>query len=222
MHDIISEVKVIFCKRTADIIFLVPSLGDKLLILRNDYVIAALFIDSRAQTVVYFFSAVERENDVRHLAVDKVNAVIVEQNTVCSHCETEVLIVLFLDRSCILDNFFNNIEIHERLAAEEIKFEVVSVCGMFDKEIYRSLADLERHELSAVAEIALSGKAILTAEIAVVRYVEAHRLYRRLSEHICKGSVGILGEKRIVITQSLEFGISVDDILLIKPLVHKS
>ena len=222
MHDIIGEVKVIFCKRTTDIIFLVPSLSDKLLIFRNDYVIAALFIDSRAQTVVYFFSAVERENDVRHLAVDKINTVIVEQNTVCGHCESEVLVVLFLDRSCILDNFFHNIEIHERLAAEEIKLEVVSVCRMLDKKIYRSLADLERHELSAVAEIALSGKAILTAEIAVVRYVEAHRLYRRLSEHICKGSVGILGEKRIVITQSLEFGISVDDILLIKPLVHKS
>ena len=78
MHDIIGEVKIIFRKCTSDIIFLVPSLGDKLLILRNDYVIAALFIDSRAQTVVYFFSAVERENDVRHLAVDKINAVIVE------------------------------------------------------------------------------------------------------------------------------------------------
>ena len=222
MHDIIGEVKIIFCKCTADIIFLVPSLGDKLLILRNDYIIAALFIDSRAQTVVYFFSAVERENDVRHLAIDKINAVIVEQNAVCSHCETEVLVVLFLDRPCILNNFFHDIEIHKRLAAEEIKLEIMSVCRMFDKKIYRSLADLERHELSAVAEIALSGKAILTAEIAVVRYVEAHRLYRRLSEHICKGSVGILGEKRVVITQSLEFGISVDDILLIKPLVHKS
>ena len=121
MHDIIGKIKIILRKCTADIIFLVPSLGDKLLILRNDYVIAALFIDSRAQTVVYFFSAVERENDVRHLAVDKINTVIVEQNTVCSHCETEILIVLFLDRSCILDDFFNNIEIHERLAAEEVK-----------------------------------------------------------------------------------------------------
>ena len=222
MHDIIGEIKIIFRKCTADIIFLVPSLGDKLLILRNDYVIAALLVGGRAQTVVYFFSAVERENDVRHLAVDKINTVIVEQNTVCSHCETEVLVVLFLDRSCILDNFFNNIEIHERLAAEEIKFEVVSVCGMFDKEIYRSLADLKRHKLSAVTKIALSGKAILATEIAVVRYVEAHRLYRRLGEHIRKGSVGIFREERIVITQSLEFGISVDDILLIKPLVHKS
>ena len=121
MQNIIGEVKVIFCKRTADIIFLVPSLGDKLLILRNNYVIAALFIDSRAQTVVYFFSAVERENDVRHLAVDKINTVIVEQNTVCSHCETEILIVLFLDRSCILDNFFDHIKVHQRLAAEEVK-----------------------------------------------------------------------------------------------------
>ena len=96
------------------------------------------------------------------------------------------------------------------------------VGGVLDKEIYSRLADFKRHELSAVAEIALSGKAILAAEIAVMRYVEAHRLYRRLGEHIRKGSVGILGEKRIVITQSLEFGISVDDILLIKPLVHKS
>ena len=130
--------------------------------------------------------------------------------------------MLFLDRPCILDNFFNNIEIHKRLAAEEIKLKIMSVCGMFDKEIYRSLADLKRHKLSAVAEIALSGKAILTAEIAVMGYVEAHRLYRSLSEHIRKGSVGILGEKRIIIAQRLEFGISVDDIPLIKTLIYKS
>lgn len=45
------------------------------------------------------------------------------------------------------------------------------VGGVLDKEIYSRLADFKRHELSAVAEIALRGKAILAAEIAVVRYI---------------------------------------------------
>ena len=45
------------------------------------------------------------------------------------------------------------------------------VGGVLDKEIYSRLADFKRHELSAVTEIALRGKAILAAKVTVMRYI---------------------------------------------------
>ena len=139
MQNIIGEVKIIFRKCTADIIFLVPSFGDKILILRNYYVIASLLLTvGRRRSLTSFLPSSERTTfDISRLIKSMLSS------------SSRIPFVVIVNRKFLLcsfsidlaysTTFLTTIEIHERLAAEEIKFEVVSVCRMFDRKSIAAL-----------------------------------------------------------------------------------
>ena len=76
---------------------------------------------------------------------------------------------------------FNHLPVHQRLAAEEIDFQVPAVSGIGDQEIQRFLANLKAHQRSASMILALFCKAVLTGKVAVMRDMQAECLDNRLA-----------------------------------------
>ena len=60
----------------------------------------------------------------------------------------------------IRDKLLYDVEIHQRFAAEEVDFQIVTRAGMFEQEIKRLLADLKGHESAVAVVLALACKAV--------------------------------------------------------------
>ena len=64
--------------------------------LMNDQIIASFSVTERAHLVIYFFSSVKTDDNVVHLFVHELLNFIVQKNSVCCKCETEMLVMKFL------------------------------------------------------------------------------------------------------------------------------
>lgn len=73
MEHIVGEIKIVLGESTSYIIILVMALLGKTLVALNYPVIAACAVNTLADTVVDFLSAVDGHNDVGHFLVDKVH-----------------------------------------------------------------------------------------------------------------------------------------------------
>ena len=113
-----------------------------------------------AVAVVHFLAAVETQNDIAHLAVCKIDDVVVNQNAVCRQREAEVLTAFLFAGTGIRDKLLYDVEIHQRFAAKEVDFQIVARAGMFEQEIKRLLADLKGHESAVAVVLALACKAV--------------------------------------------------------------
>ena len=75
---------------------------------------------------------------------------------------------------------FHDLPVHQRLAAEEIHFQVPALPGIRDQEVQRFLSDLIGHQRPAPMVFAFFREAVFTRQVAVVGDVEAERLHHRL------------------------------------------
>ena len=78
----------------------------------------------------------------------------------------------------VFDGLLDDAEVHQRFAAEEVDFAVLAFAfGALDEQIDGVFSYVEAHEFPLVRIIiALRGKAVLTAQVAVVRDVQAYGL----------------------------------------------
>ena len=204
MQHVLHEIEIVLRERSAHIIIssaLVYSACNKLLVLRHDYIEAALAVGRGTCIVVDFLPSVQRKNAVRHLAVDILYLLVVKQHTVCCDSKPEILAVLLLDTSRIIHGSLYGFPCHKRFAAEEVKFKVLASHRLLYQKIYCFSAGFRRHYLSSRAEIAGRSKAVFAAEIAVVRNVQAHCLYRRFNGDIRVFAVLVLTEQDLVFVQ---------------------
>jgi len=103
--------------------------------------------------------------------------------------------VRLLELAAVVHEFADDLEVHQRLAAEEVDLELVPVPRMRDEPVERPLAGLQRQKRAVAAEVAGRGEAVLAAQVAVVRRVQAHRLHdARLLDR--KPRIVVLGQKR--------------------------
>ena len=207
-EDIVGEIEIILCEGRADVVVLGSAVLNQLLELRHDDVEAALAVYGLSDTVGDLAAAVEGEHAVAHLAVDVVYLLIVEQDTVGGYREAEALAVLLLDGARVFNGLYYRIPRHERLAAEEVKLELLAVGGALDKEVDSLLAGLGGHNAALAAEVALLREAVLAAEVAVVGNVQAHGLYRGLDHCVAVLFVVVLGEERAVPVELVKLGVA--------------
>ena len=181
MEDVVGEVGVVVGVGAAHVIVLVAALFHKLLELRHDGVIAAVACVVLAEAVMDFLAAIEAQHDIVALLVAEVDDIVVDEHTVGGHGEAEVLVVDLLLLAAVGDELFDHVEVHQRLAAEEIDLEVAAGAGVLDEEVHSPLAHLEAHQGAVALIAALRGEAVGAVEVAGVGDVEAERLDHRLA-----------------------------------------
>ena len=71
---------------------------------------------------------------------------------------------------------FDHVKVHQRLAAEEVHFQVAAGAGVLDQEIHGPLAHLKAHQGTVALVAALRGKAVGAVQVAGVRHMQAERL----------------------------------------------
>ena len=211
--NVLWEVEILLCESTSYIVLLIASAGNKLLVHRHNFIVASSTVNTDSEVVIDFLSSVDRKNNVWHFLVDEVNFVVVEEKSVCSNSEAELLVVFTLTASCVIYDLLDYLEIHKRFAAEEIKLKVRSVAGIFKEKINSVLTCFKWHQLASLAEIAGRRKAVLTAEIAVVSDIQTHCLYRRSYGILCIFLVIVIGEKNLFVVKLNDFLIAGFDIL---------
>ena len=79
--------------------------------------------------------------------------------------------------SAVFYQIFDNLPVHQRLATEEIYFQIATASGVFDQEIQCFLSDLITHQFSVTMIFAFFCKAVATGKVAVVCNVQAKCLY---------------------------------------------
>ena len=92
--------------------------------------------------------------------------------------------MLLLDGSCIENQIFHHLPVHEGLASEEVDFKISSGSGVLNKEIQSALAGFEAHEGSLTGILSLTCEAVFTVEIAAVSHVKAESLYDSLGSFL--------------------------------------
>ena len=181
-EDILCEVEIFPGKRAAEIKVFIPSLGHELFEFRHDHIVAALAVGRHAEAVVHLFAAVQGQNAVVHFPIDIIDGIVVQQDAVRRDGEAEMLSAFGLPGAGVGHRFFHHIHGHQRLAAEEIDFDVAARSGALDDEVDGGFGGVRIHQKAAGAEIAGGSKAVFAAEIAVVGYVQAQRLDGRVPD----------------------------------------
>ena len=162
----------------------------QLLELGNNLLPAAIACVVHPVAVMDFLAAVKAQHHVAHLMVGKIDHVIVDQHAVCGQCKAEMLVMRFLDLTGIRHQLLHHIEVHQRLAAEEIHLQIVPGAGIFDQEVQRPLAHLIAHQRPVAVVLALTGKAVGAIEVAGVGNVQAQCL-----DHACRFGFQITGHR---------------------------
>ena len=126
---------------------------------------------------MYFLSAVQRQDDVFHFFVEKAYRFFIQKQSVGRRGEQE-----FFARFCtcffgVVHRLFQNVEIHQGFAAEEVHFQNLALAAVFDKEIDSRLRRFQAHTFALGMVRAFVREAIATTHIAIVANVNTKRLY---------------------------------------------
>ena len=191
MEDIVGEIGVEMGVGAAHVVALVAALLHELLELGHDGIIAAVARVVLAEAVVHFLAAVEAQDDVVALLVAEVDNVIVDQHPVGGHGETEVFVVDLLLLAAVCHQLFHHVEVHQRLAAEEIDFEVAAGAGVLDQEIHGPFADLKAHQGAVALIAALRSEAVGAVQVAGVSHMQTQRLDHSVAVLEIEGHVGV-------------------------------
>ena len=154
-----------------------------------------------------FFPSVQAHHDIVHLGIAEFHDLIIQQNTVGRDRETEMLVCSLLQLSSVCNQVLDDLEVHERLSAEEVNFQIPSVAGIGNKEIQRLFADFEGHQGTSAVIFSFFSKAVLTCKITVVRNVQTECLDNRLTFSEIKDCavVDILGKQLALFLQGPYF-----------------
>ena len=175
--DVLEKVRICMRKSAAHVVVFAASGLHEFLELRHDLLPAAVAREIDAETVVDFFSAVERKHDIAAFAVRKLDHIVIDEHAVRGQRETEGLALLLLDGSRIRDEVLNDLEIHERFAAEKVNFEVPSGARILDQKIEGAFADFEAHHRALAVVLTLRREAVGAVQVTGVRDVQAQCFY---------------------------------------------
>ena len=120
------EVRVRVSEGAAHVIILAFPGFHQLLELGHDLIPAAVPGVVHPETVVHFLAPVQGQNHVAAFPVGKIDHVVINEHAVGGEGEAEILVVLLLNASCVCDKLFHHIPVHQRLASEEIDFQVAT------------------------------------------------------------------------------------------------
>ena len=163
-------------ERAADVVMLVPARTHELFDLFDDEIEAPLAVHRLSHGVVHFGAAVQREDDVLHLLVEEFDGLVVEKKAVGRRREEETLAELCGLFLGVIDGIFDDAEVHQGLAAEEVDFEHLPLSALSEQKVDGGKRRLAAHHFALGVVRALVGKAVLAAQVAVVRDVQAQRL----------------------------------------------
>ena len=158
--------------------FSAAPLSDELPHLGNDDIVGTAAVRRHPERVVHLAPAVQAKNEVVHLAVDEFVLLIVKRHAVGGDGEMYLLAELRFKLTPIGHDALHDIEVHQRFAAEQIHLEMAAVSAMLYQKIKRALSGFCAHQHPAAVEFSGFGKAVSAAQVAVMRHVEAHALYR--------------------------------------------
>ena len=126
VEDIIGEIGVEMRVSAAHVIALLSS-GIREFLKQRDYaVITSLSFVIDPEPVVYLFPAVEAQYHVVALLIGPLDHFISDAHAVCSQSEAEILFLLFLYASGVSDQLLADLEIHQRLSAKKVHFQILS------------------------------------------------------------------------------------------------
>ena len=109
---------------------------------------------------MYFRSSVQTEHHVAHFLVAEFGYLIVQQHSVGSKSKTEVLACFLFATSGIGNKLFYHVPVHQRFAAEEIYFQIVTSTGMLYKKIKSLLAYFKSHKSLVTLILSLTCEAV--------------------------------------------------------------
>ena len=139
---------------------------------------------------------VQAQHHVVALPVGEVDHVVVHQHAVGGEGEAEVLALFLLDGPGVGHQALHHVEVHQRLAAEEVHLQVAPGAGIFDQEIQRPLAHLEAHHGPLAVILALAGEAVGAVQVAGVGHVQAQGLHHAAGALLQLPGQGLEGVRR--------------------------
>ena len=116
----------------ADVIIAFPAALCELLKLRDDRIVAAASLIIHAEAVVHLFAAVDTHDDVLHFAVGEFNHIVVNIDAVGGQREAETLMMRRFQTAAVADEFFDDLPVHQRFAAEKVHLQIGMIAGVFD------------------------------------------------------------------------------------------
>ena len=177
---VVGKVQVLPGEGAPHIVVLGPPLRDQLLELGDDHVIAPLPVDSGAHVVVDLPPAVQGEHHVRHLPVDVVDGVLVQQDTVGCDRKAETLVVLFLQGAGVLYRPLDGVQRHQRFPAEKVHLNVPPLARLLHHPVDGPLGGIKVHgHAVSGTEVASRGKAVAATQVAVVGDMQTQCLHHR-------------------------------------------
>ena len=149
-------------------------------------------------------AAVQTEHHVAALPVGPLDHVVIHQNAVGGQGKAEVLAPLLFHAAGIGYQILHYLEVHQRLAAKEVHFQIASGARVLHEKVQRPLAHLKAHDCPLAVVFSLACKAVRAVQIAGVRDVQAQCLYHAgglLLELACHGGKGIGGKELACLLQ---------------------
>ena len=98
--------------------------GHQLLKFGDDPLPAAVSGVVHPVAVVDLLAAVQTEHHIAHLPVGKVDHILVDQKAVGGQSKAEILVVFLLNAPGVGHQILDHLEVHQRLAAEEIHLQI--------------------------------------------------------------------------------------------------
>ncbi len=175
MFDVFRKVQVVRRIRAADVVlFPVAVLGGIDLVVGTG-LIGAAAAGVGTHPVVDFGTAVEAQDEADVVVRQVLDLSRVEEHAVRRKRQFKDLIVDLFLLPDVFDGLFDDAEVHQRFAAEEVDFAVLALAfGAADQEVDGVLGYVEAHQFPLMrVVVALGGKAVLAAQVAVVSDVEA-------------------------------------------------
>ena len=174
---IFKKIRVGVGKRAAHVIAFSSAGVDQPLELRHYLFPAAVAGIVHTETVMYLLAPIKAQYNVAHFLIGKIYNIVVNKHAVRGKREAEVFVFFLFYAARIGYKLLHNIEIHQRLAAEEVHFKIVPRAGVFNKEVKRALAYLVAHYGPFAMIFTLTCKAIGAVKVACMRNVQAQCLY---------------------------------------------
>ena len=175
-QNILIKIEIFRGERAAHVIVLVPADAHEIFDVFDDEIETALAVRGLSDGVVHFLPAVQAQNDVFHLVIEKFRNVVFQQKSVRRESEEKFFAALCRLFFRVGDGLFDHVEIHERFAAEKVGFQNLARTRIFDEKIDRFFRRFQRHELAARLVSPFVRKTVLAAQIAVVADMQTKRL----------------------------------------------
>ena len=157
---------------TTHVIILATTCLHQLLELRDYLLPASITSIILTSPVMHFLTSIQTKYHITHLFIAVLNYFIINQHAICSKRKSEVLIILILYRTRILNYLLTNIPVHQRLTTEEINLQIMTRTTISNQKIYRLLANLKGHKCPLSVVLTLRSKAVLTVQITSMRHMK--------------------------------------------------